>query len=97
MSILKSEELHALTDRIIEGYRLKQTDPEVQDLLTQPLAELQKEAGRLQTHFCGNHVDFCTIINARSAAAAKTANTAPRPPAITPAVKNTGSWTKRKS
>ena len=66
MSILKSEELHALTDRIIEGYRLKQTDPEVQDLLTQPLAELQKEAGRLQTHFYGNHVDFCTIINARS-------------------------------
>lgn len=66
MSILKSEALHALTDRIIEGYRLKQTDPEVQDLLTQPLDELQKKAGRLQTHFCGNHVDFCTIINARS-------------------------------
>lgn len=66
MSILKSEELRALTDRIIEGYRLKQTDPEVQDLLTQPLAELQQEAGRLQAHFCGNHVDFCTIINARS-------------------------------
>lgn len=66
MSILKSEELRALTDRIIEGYRLKQTDPEVQELLTQPLAELQQEAGRLQSHFCGNHVDFCTIINARS-------------------------------
>ena len=66
MSILKSEALRALTDRIIDGYRLKQTDPEVQDLLTQPLDEVQKEAGRLQTHFCGNHVDFCTIINARS-------------------------------
>ena len=63
---MKIEALRALTDRIIGGYRLKPEDPEVQELLTQPLAELQQEAGRLQKHFCGNHVDFCTIINARS-------------------------------
>ena len=35
-------------------------------MLTLPLEDLQREAGRLQKHFCGNHVDFCTIINARS-------------------------------
>ncbi len=66
MRSLKIEALRALTDRIVEGYRLKPEDPEVQELLTQPLEELQEEAGRIQKHFCGNHVDFCTIINARS-------------------------------
>ena len=66
MRSLKIEALRKLTDRIMDGYRLKPEDPEVQDLLTQDLAELQQEAGRLQKHFCGNHVDFCTIINARS-------------------------------
>lgn len=66
MRSLKREALRALTDRIVEGYRLKPEDPEVQELLTQPLEELQEEAGRIQQHFCGNHVDFCTIINARS-------------------------------
>ena len=58
--------LQALTDRIINGYRLKATDPEVQDLLSQPIQEMETEAGRIQKHFCGNHIDFCTIINARS-------------------------------
>lgn len=48
------------------GYRLQKDDAIVQEMLTLPLEDLQREAGRLQKHFCGNHVDFCTIINARS-------------------------------
>lgn len=65
MTIVK-ETLTQWTDKIIDGYRLKPTDELVAHFLTLPLDELQKEAGRLQKHFCGNHVDFCTIINARS-------------------------------
>ena len=93
---MKIEALRELTDRIMDGYRLKPEDPEVQDLLTQDLAELQQEAGRLQKHFCGNHVDFCTIINARSGRCGKLRNTVPRPPATIQAVKNTGSCPKKK-
>jgi biotin synthase len=55
-----------MTKRICDGYRLKKDDPFVQEILTLPLEELQEGAGELQRHFCGNHVDFCTIINARS-------------------------------
>lgn len=93
---MKREALRALTDRIVEGYRLKPEDPEVQELLTQPLEELQEEAGRIQQHFCGNHVDFCTIITPGAAAVEKTANTVPRRPATIPAVKNTASSPKKK-
>lgn len=54
-----------LADKIIDGLRLKRTD-DVKFLLTAPLADIEREAGRLQRHFCGNHIDFCTIINGRS-------------------------------
>ncbi|RHK02356.1 biotin synthase BioB [Acidaminococcus sp. AM05-11] len=60
------ETLTAVADRIMAGYRLQKDDAIVQEMLTLPLEDLQREAGRLQKHFCGNHVDFCTIINARS-------------------------------
>ena len=50
---------------IIDGYRLTRSD-DVKDLLTAPLDELMNCAGNLQKHFCGNHVDLCTIINGRS-------------------------------
>ena len=55
----------ALTDRIIKGYRIQRGD-DLSIFLEAPLEELQKGAGALQRHFCGNHVDFCTIINGRS-------------------------------
>ena len=54
-----------LAEKIIAGYRLKRGD-DFSFFLTAPLPELQEGAGRIQEHFCGNHVDFCTIINGRS-------------------------------
>ena len=59
--------LTALEEKIINGYRLSRKDEaDVNELLTAPLEELMACAGRLQKHFCGNHVDLCTIINGRS-------------------------------
>ena len=66
MTNFMKETLTAVADRIMSGYRLQKDDAIVQEMLTLPLEDLQREAGRLQKHFCGNHVDFCTIINARS-------------------------------
>ena len=66
MTNFMKETLTAVADRIMAGYRLQKDDAIVQEMLTLPLDDLQREAGRLQKHFCGNHVDFCTIINARS-------------------------------
>ena len=93
---MKIEALRALTDRIIGGYRLKPEDPEVQELLTQPLAELQQEAGRLQKHFCGTHVDFCTIINARSGRCGENCKYCAQAACHIRAVKNTASFPKKK-
>ena len=95
MTNFMKETLTAVADRIMAGYRLQKDDAIVQEMLTLPLEDLQREAGRLQKHFCGNHVDFCTIINAQPAGA-KTANTAPRPPAIIRTVKNTAFCPKKK-
>lgn len=65
MSITISE----LTDKIIAGYRLQRNE-EFKDiakmLLEADLDELRECAGRLQKHFCGNMVNLCSIINARS-------------------------------
>lgn len=66
MTNFMKETLTAVANRIMAGYRLQKDDAIVQEMLTLPLEDLQREAGRLQKHFCGNHVDFCTIINARS-------------------------------
>ena len=54
-----------LTEKILRGYRIKRGD-DLSLFLTAPLDELKEGAGVLQRHFCGNHVDFCTIINGRS-------------------------------
>ena len=54
-----------LADKIIGGYRLTRED-NLKAFLTAPLEELKAGAGKLQAHFCGNHIDLCTIINARS-------------------------------
>ena len=59
--------LTALEEKIIHGYRLSRKDEaDVKELLTTPLDALMACAGKLQKHFCGNHVDLCTIINGRS-------------------------------
>lgn len=57
--------LPELTQKIIKGYRLKRGD-DLSFFLTVPLDELQRAAGKLQQHFCGRHIDLCTIINGRS-------------------------------
>ena len=54
-----------LADKIIDGWRIKRGD-DLTVFLTAPLNELQDGARRLQEHFCGRHIDFCTIINGRS-------------------------------
>lgn len=64
---MKDSRLQEMTERIMDGYRLKRSDLDfVKTLVTLPLEEVQEGAGMLQKHFRGNHVDFCTIINARS-------------------------------
>lgn len=62
---MKALDIHELVDKIIAGERISRED-NVSYLLDTPLQELQEGAQRLQEHFCGNHVDLCTIINARS-------------------------------
>ena len=55
----------SLAKKIIAGYRIKRRD-DLSLFLKAPLADLQEGARLLQDHFCGKHVDFCTIINGRS-------------------------------
>lgn len=54
-----------LVEKIIAGYRIQRSD-DLSYFLDADLKELQAGAGRLQSHFCGKHIDFCTIINGRS-------------------------------
>ncbi len=54
-----------LTREIIEGYRITRQDS-LEPLLSAPMEEIQEGAARLQEHFCGKHIDLCTIINGRS-------------------------------
>ena len=62
---MKITNIQLLTDKIIAGLLLKRGD-DLSYLLTAPLTKLQEGARRLQDHFCGNHIDLCTIINGRS-------------------------------
>ena len=62
---MKITYIRVLTDNILAGLRLQRGD-DFSLFLTAPLPELQEGAARLQRHFCGNHIDFCTIINGRS-------------------------------
>ena len=55
----------ALAEKIIGGYRLTRQD-DLEFFLQEPLDELLAGAGVLQKHFCGDHIDLCTIINGRS-------------------------------
>lgn len=54
-----------LAEKIIQGYRVNRTD-DLSFFLQADLGELTKGADRLREHFCGKHVDLCTIINGRS-------------------------------
>ena len=54
-----------LADEIIAGRRIKRGD-DLDIFLTAPLEDLQEGAGRIQRHFCGRHIDLCTIINGKS-------------------------------
>lgn len=56
-----------LADKIInEGYRITRENLDKDLLLKADLEEMLDCAGRLQKQFCGNLVDFCSIINGRS-------------------------------
>ena len=56
-----------LTEKIIkEDYRITRDNLDKELLLTADLEEMLDCAGKLQKHFCGNLVDFCSIINGRS-------------------------------
>ena len=54
-----------IAEKIIGGERLKPSD-DLNFLLTTPLEELQAGAQLIQKHFCGNHIDLCSIINGKS-------------------------------
>lgn len=54
-----------IAERIINGKRLK-PDDNLEFLLKTPLEDLQNGAALIQRHFCGNHIDLCTIINGKS-------------------------------
>ena len=54
-----------LAAKIISGYRVKRGD-DLSVFLAPPLEELQAGAHIIQEHFCGKHIDLCTIINGRS-------------------------------
>ena len=54
-----------IAEKIIAGERL-QPDDDLEFLLNVPLEELQAGAALIQKHFCGNHIDLCTIINGKS-------------------------------
>lgn len=57
--------ISSLTQEIIDGYRISRQD-DLTIFLDAPLETLQEGAHRLQEHFCGKHIDLCTIINGRS-------------------------------
>ena len=54
-----------LTQEILCGRRIKREDV-LSFFLEAPLKALEEGAHELQQHFCGKHIDLCTIINARS-------------------------------
>lgn len=54
-----------LAQNIIDGRRLGRGE-DLSFLLTCDLEKLQQGADMLRRHFCGDHVDLCTIINGRS-------------------------------
>ena len=54
-----------LAQEIINGRRLNRND-NLSDFIETPLEEFSESAFEIQKHFCGNHIDLCTIINGKS-------------------------------
>ena len=57
--------LKNLAEEIIHGRRLKRGE-DYSYFISADLDELQQGADAIRRHFCGDHVDLCTIINGRS-------------------------------
>ncbi len=53
-----------LTNQVLQGAQISKEEAML--LYTQPLTELCKGADKIRAHFCANHFDICTIINAKS-------------------------------
>lgn len=68
-----------LAQEIINGGRITRED-DLSFFLTCDRKELCEGADRIRAHFIGDKVDLCSIINGRSGAARRTANTAPSLP-----------------
>ncbi len=56
--------LNELTNEVLKGKEISKA--EALFLYEQPLSELCKNADKIRVHFCSNHFDICTIINAKS-------------------------------
>lgn len=57
-------DLKLLTNEVLHGKYI--TKKEALSLYRHPLSELCKSADAIRRHFCANHFDICTIINAKS-------------------------------
>lgn len=62
---MREHRIAELTKKIIAGYRVSHTD-DCSVFMDTPIEELGEGAYRLQQHFCGSHIDLCTIVNGRS-------------------------------
>ena len=62
---MQTKDIREIVQKIIDGERIERGD-DLQIFITAPLEELQAGAHEIQTHYCGNHIDFCTIINGKS-------------------------------
>ncbi|MBR1396551.1 MAG: biotin synthase BioB [Selenomonadaceae bacterium] len=58
-------DVRTIAQHIINGERIERGD-DVNFFIDVPLNELQSGAHEIQEHYCGNHIDFCTIINGKS-------------------------------
>jgi biotin synthase len=54
-----------LADEIIGGRRIKRGE-ELDYFITSDIEQLCNGADKIRSHFCGDHVDLCSIINGRS-------------------------------
>lgn len=57
--------IRTIAEKIINGERIERGD-DLRIFLEAPLEELQAGAHDIQMHYCGNHIDLCTIINGKS-------------------------------
>lgn len=55
-----------LTDKILKGYVVTKND--ILEIIDAPLEELKASANEIRVFFCGNKIDFCSIINGKSGA-----------------------------